>query len=325
MALSFYGLCHGGTTPVLGREIPSTMKIKTAAVELRPPPENGIHSVIMSNARKLWMAGFKQERAFHHLLRWRDTYSFRRWIQDKELYDALETAWRSGSNKEIFARVQKGAPKSQRWPAPNPEKRAGLIDPNFHLVTLWERSPWHRGNTAEPQTRFLLERLFSGDPLVCLGWDVETFDTLPLSQWKRPEVMQLVVPSPMSARTGLRQGGTGESAHTLANTGPRRHLVVDFDDRAGSDIHAATAFYLGTLLPLVLVVHTAGKGLHAWFLSHGRTDEELLPFFSLAVECGADSRMWTRSQFARVPDGSRDDGRGGLVQTTFYFNPEACK
>ncbi len=301
------------------------MRIKTKAVDLPAPPENGVHSAIMGNARRLWGAGFPRERALHYLIQWRDQSRFRpgRSVLDTELHEAVDTAWRSGPNKSLFSRAPKTSTKSQRWPAPNPEKRAGLIDPDFHLVTLWENSPWQCGNTTEPRTRFILKHLFPGDPLVCMGWDAESFDTRPLSEWKHPERMQLVVPSSMSARTGPRKNGTGESAHTLANTGLRRCIVVDFDDGYGLDIHAATAWHLGTRLPLAMVVHTGGKGLHAWFKTEGLTDAELFPFFNLAVECGADPRMWTRSQFARMPDGSRDDGGGGTFQTVYYFNPEA--
>ncbi len=304
---------------------PTYVKIKTKAVDLSPPPENGVHSAIMANARRLWLAGFVKERALHYLLQWRNQSMFRpgRVISDKELLEAVDTAWRSGPNKELYSKAHRSFSKAQRWPEPNPAKRAELIDPNFHLVTLWESSPWRRENTDKPQTRFILQHLFPSDSLVCMGWDSEAFDTKPLSEWKRPERMQLVVPSPMSALRGPRQDGSGESAHTLANTGPRRFLVVDFDDKAGLDIHAATAWYLGTRLPLIMVVYTGGKGLHAWFKTEGLCDEELLPFFILAVECGADPRMWTRSQFARMPDGSRDDGGGGIVQTVYYFNPEA--
>jgi hypothetical protein len=39
-----------------------------------------------------------------------------------------------------------------------------------------------------------------------------------------------------------------------------------------------------------------------------------------AVTLGADPAMWTRSQFARMPDGLRDNGKR---QAAFYFNPNA--
>ena len=296
---------------------------KKAVVSLSAPPEQGIHSAIMRNARKLWLAGFIQESAECALLQWREDHAFRRPVPPSEILNAINTAYRTPF-KKLLGKASKGFSKSPQWPAPNPDKRSRLIDPQFCQYALWELSPWQRGNTSALKTQFILERLFPGNPLVCMGWDVEVFDTLPLSEWRHPERMQLVVPSPMSARKGQLKDGSGESAHTLANTGPRRFLVVDFDDYDGRDIHAAAAWYLGTLLPLVLVTWTGGKGLHAWFFVAGKSDPELRAFFSLACELGADQRLWTRCQFARVPDGSRDDGGRGTTQHVIYFNPEAC-
>jgi hypothetical protein len=276
----------------------------------------------MSLARKCEQAGFTLESALCALEKWRNPYTFRRPVLAKEIFDAISTAYRT-SSRGLFAKVHMNVPRPPTWPAPNPEKRARLIDTGFHLVTLWENSPYQHSSSGAPLTELILEHLFPSNSLVCMGRNTREFDTRPLSEWRNPERLQFVVPSPMSARTGRKKDGSGESAHTLANTGPRRFLVVDYDDRAGLDVHAATAWHLGTHLPLVMVLSTGGKGLHAWFKTEGLSDAELLTFFTLAVECGADPRMWTRSQFARMPDGSRDDGGGGTIQTVFYFNREA--
>jgi len=293
---------------------------KKAVATLPPPPENGIHSAVMSNARRLWRAGFTQDSAARALQQWRDDYAFRRPVTNKELFQAISTAYQTPS-QGLFAKAHLNLSNSPKWPVPNPEKRANLIDNGFHLVTLWENSPYQHSSTAAPLTELIFEHLFPDNPLVCLGWNARKFATRPLREWRNPERLQFVVPSPMSLLSGLKKDGSGESAHTLANTGPRRFLVVDFDDRAGLDVHAGAAWYLGTLLPLTLVVWTGGKGLHAWFYVAGKSDEELRPFFSLACEFGGDSRLWLRSQFARVPDGIRDNGE---TQTAFYFNPEVC-
>ena len=262
---------------------------KKAVATLPPPPENGIHSAVMSNARRLWRAGFTQDSAARALQQWRDDYAFRRPVTNKELFQAISTAYQTPS-QGLFAKAHLNLSNSPKWPAPNPEKRAKLIDNGFHLVTLWENSPYQHSSTAAPLTELIFEHLFPDNPLVCLGWNARKFDTRPLREWRNPEQLQFVVPSPMSLLSGLKKDGSGESAHTLANTGPRRFLVVDFDDRAGLDVHAGAAWHLGTLLPLALVVWTGGKGLHAWFYVAGKSDEELRPFFSLACEFGGDSR-----------------------------------
>jgi len=207
------------------------------------------------------------------------------------------------------------------WPKANPEKRAGLIDPKFGLYDLWESSPI-RFDDDKPHTLKILKALFLGDPLLCCGWSMKRFDTRRLSEWEHPERMQFITPSPMSAKYGTRKSDGGQSAHTLSNTGARRFMVVDYDDHAGGDIHASTSMYLAQRYPLALVLHSGGKSLHAWYYVQGIPDAELRPFVSHACELGGDPALWTRSQFARMPDGTRDSGR---KQTVYYFNPEATK
>jgi hypothetical protein len=75
----------------------------------------------------------------------------------------------------------------------------------------------------------IIDRLFPDNPLLCCGKSQSEFDTKPREAW-RGEMAQLqfIVPSPMSAVTGLTKEGK-ESKHALSNTGPRRFLVVECD------------------------------------------------------------------------------------------------
>jgi hypothetical protein len=107
-----------------------------------------------------------------------------------------------------------------------------------------------------------------------------------------------------------------ESAHALSNTGPRRFLICEFDTGA-PDEHAAILMHLGAFAPLVCVVHSGGKSLHGWLYVEGHPDEKVNRFFRYAVSLGADRATWTRSQFVRMPDGTRQNG---WRQTVFYLN-----
>ena len=123
----------------------------------------------------------------------------------------------------------------------------------------------------------------------------------------------------MTAKTGLTLEGK-ESAHCLANTGPRRFLVIEFD-QGTPDEQAALLDYLSHRGPLVLVVHSGNKSLHGWFYCVGTSDEVLHRFMILARRLGADLATWrNRSQFVRMPDGRR--APKGERQSIFYFNPE---
>jgi hypothetical protein len=124
----------------------------------------------------------------------------------------------------------------------------------------------------------------------------------------------------MTTRRGLTQSGR-ESARSLANTGARRFLVVEFD-HGSADEHAAILLHLATEFPLVVAVHSGNKSLHGWFYCAGQPDEAVRPFMRRAVTLGADPATWTRCQFVRLPEGCRDNGR---PQTVYFFNPGALQ
>ncbi len=122
----------------------------------------------------------------------------------------------------------------------------------------------------------------------------------------------------MTAQTGLTQDGH-ESEHTLANTGPRRFLIVE-QDAGTADEQSAVLLHLAQRAPLVMAVHSGGKSIHGWFLAEGQPEKDLRAFMHNARVLGADHSTWTRSQFVRMPDGTRDNGRR---QAVYFFNPAA--
>ena len=79
------------------------------------------------------------------------------------------------------------------------------------------------------RTEEIIDMLFPGNPWLCVGKANDAFFT------ERRETLRgslhrysLIVPSPMFAQKGLTQRGYS-SFHSLANTGPRRFIVVEFD------------------------------------------------------------------------------------------------
>jgi hypothetical protein len=202
------------------------------------------------------------------------------------------------------------------WPAANHEQREAVIATGFGLVDLWEISPVRFADNGS-HTEELIDRLFPGNPLLCVGQSKCDFATRSREEWrKKLSAMPLVVPNEMSARTGHTQDGK-ESEHTLENTGARRFLVVE-QDNGTIDEQAAVLLHLAERAPLVVAVHSGGKFIHGWFLAAGQPEETLRRFMRYAVTLGADRATWTRSQFVRMPDGTRDNGKR---QTVYFFNP----
>lgn len=207
-----------------------------------------------------------------------------------------------------------------KWPRLNGQRREDILSSGQGLSDLWESSFASLEENSQ-HTELVIDRLFPGNPLLCCGKSSREFDTKPREQWRgQLPRLQFIVPSPMSAPTGMTQDGR-RSRHTLANTGPRRFLVCEFD-RGTTDDHAALLLHLATLAPLVCAVHSAGKSLHGWFLVRGLPEARVERFFRYAVSLGADPATWTRSQFVRMPDGTRDNGKR---QTVFFLNLNLLK
>jgi hypothetical protein len=234
-------------------------------------------------------------------------------LQPGEIERAVERsracAWTPGKAVAV--------PKQPKWPFVNQEQREAIIRGNGKLVDLWEASP-HQFEDSDSHTEWLIDQIFPDNPLLCVGKSNSQFCTRHREQLRgKLSALALIVPSPMTARTGFTQEGK-ESEHSLNNTGSRRFLIVEQD--AGTvDKQAAVLLHLAKEAPLALAVHSGSKSLHGWFYCAGQPEEKTRRFMRMAVGIGADPATWTRSQFVRMPDGTRDNGKR---QTVHFFNPE---
>jgi hypothetical protein len=227
----------------------------------------------------------------------------------------------------------------ERCLAPNFELIEAVAHTGNGLVDLWEASPV-RLNSNEPNTDKVIDLVFPGNPLICCGWTRHRFDTRARIHWYKLQDLQFIVPSPMTTPQGLTQQHK-LSAHALSNTGSRRFLIVEFDfDPSNSteearlleslasegrdvrDLCAGLLLHLAEKAPLALAVHSGGKSLHGWFYCADVPEQTVWRTFQYAVSIGADRANWTRSQFARMPDGLRENSRR---QTVYFFNPEVVQ
>jgi hypothetical protein len=226
-----------------------------------------------------------------------------------------------------------------RWLDPNFELIEAVAHTGNSLVDLWETSPI-RLDSNKPNTDEIIDILFPGNPLLCCGWNRHRFETRPRNRWHKLHGLQFIVPNPMTATLGLTKARK-LSAHALTNTGARRFLIVEFDFDASNsteqarllgrlatesrdvrDLCAALLLHLAERAPLALAVYSGGKSLHGWFYCPGVEEHKTLRFFRYAVALGADRANWNTSQFARMPDGLRDNGKR---QTVYFFNPLVVK
>ena len=285
---------------------------------LASPPQHGhgVHNYLFSVARNLH-PHFRDKAELAGILT-TAVAGCGRIVSQREIEAAITSsaacAWQPKCNTVAVA------PQQPSWPKPNQEQIQAIVSDGGGLADLWEASAIRaEGNAAH--TEWVIDRLFPDNPLLCCGLSQFDFDTKPRADWHGQLAgLQFIVPSPMSALTGMTKAGRS-SKHTLANTGPRRFLICEFDQGV-ADAHAALLLHLGRFAPLVCVVHSAGKSLHGWFLVADQPAAKVEKFFRYAVSLGADRATWTRSQFVRMPDGTRDNGRR---QTIFFLNFNSLK
>ena len=246
-------------------------------------------------------------------------------VEDAESYceERASRALQINEVQNAYSSIKKtGILKRQRWSKPNQQyvdfikrtARGGLYQSILNRLTL---------TRAEEIDCFgALKLLFpddieSGDwSLICCGASQSDFRTAPLAFFKdKCEDLQFIVPSTMSSIWGETQGGD-RSQHTLANTGPRKYLVVEFDKGEHAD-HAAFLHNLHRIIPITMVVHSGNKSLHGWFHVEGMSETKQISFFDEATQLGADTATWNRSLFVRMPDGKRANGKR---QSILYFN-----
>jgi len=183
--------------------------------------------------------------------------------------------------------------------------------------------------------RDLLVRLFGSDALVCCGWEINRIQTRPLQEWPEElSELQFVVANPMSALTGRALDGEC-SYRCLENTGPRRHIVIEFDFKPGfpgweelhfmlgcsnktlGDLNSALLLHLQRFLPLRMVISSGNRSLHGWFSVEGTSEEDQARFMNYAASLGADPMVFTPCQLVRMPGGTRSNG---TIQNILYFN-----
>jgi hypothetical protein len=266
-----------------------------------------------------------------------------RHVPRSEIRDAIKNsancAWTPTEQKPEGS-FTKPEPKN---PEPDYAAIYRIVMRGIELYDLWERSEIRFGDAdGPPQTEWIIDCIFLGDPLLCVGKSQSQFSTRRRNTWRgHLSRFPLIVPNPMTKVVGKTKDGR-PSEHTLEATGPLTWLVCEFDfskfARDGTpptpwkplleswenngitvaDACSALLWKLGTLAPLALVVSSGGKSLHGWFKVAGATANQLREFSRTAMQLGAcSSTLNNPSQFVRIPDGLRENGKR---QLTWYFN-----
>ena len=298
-----------------------------------PPVEGGgVHAWLFRVSCLMWRRGCNAAEIAEYLNRTSPR------VLEREIGDAIRNAAKavginnSGADGDYGLHEHEG-PREKKMPS-------AAVD-EARIEQLARRTPdaFDRLRTASPDelhlsSSALIDLLSPGNPLVCMAGaeGPATARTAPREAWRGQEDLHpLIVPNPMTAPTRLNQSGR-PSARCLANTGPRRYLVIESDYRKvdlGSpdllttlNLQASVFLHLAENFRKPALVCFSGRGsLHAWFPvlpddidGPGGT---LFEFHKYAVSLGCDPATWLRCQLVRTPGAYR--GGGGL-QIVLYFD-----
>ena len=277
---------------------------KTVALLQAPPEPGETHDWlprVAGGLRRLLDA----ETCFRFLRHCCDKHVHHRPVPDREIRAAVDFAY---GNKNVPGF------KAYAWPEPDPALIARTIDGT--------PARFDAGTHTRLEAAQVLPALFHPSELVCAGPDSETAIVRPLEESVTDaHLQQFIVVNPMRGRQSVNREGD-PSVRCQANVLPRRHLVAEFDDLTLSKTQQARLISkLAEFLPLVMVVNSGGKSLHAWFRVENFSIRDQARFFAVACLLGADKTRWDPSGWLRMPGGLRRvDGVPAIRQNILFFH-----
>jgi hypothetical protein len=296
------------TTATEPREISPFMEANPC-----PAPGSGVNQWIYEACLSLRGVGWADDEAIGRFVSERATRQ-----EPREIERAVRRSAQRANGTASSYTAQGAAPGKLPKATINHEQVEAIAAGFGGLDQLCSASP---APVAKWTPEGIIDGLFPGNPWLCVGQSKSVFKTRRRDALRGLEgAFQLIVPSPMSRQFGTTQEGK-KSEHALDNTGPRRFLVIEFDDLPSVDKQASVLLHLGKRAPLVMVLHSGGKSLHGWFYCHGQDEAALQSFHGYALTLGADPVTWTKSQFVRMPGSIRDNGK---KQEVLFLNPAAC-
>lgn len=273
-----------------------------------PPAGGGFHGWIFRAAKALSRCG-RDEYDIRAILETAATGCGRR-VPPREIEDAVKNGILSADRRQPSA-------AAKPWPEIDHAARDHILHSGAGLANLIAESPVKPEDTHDAE--WFIDALFPAESLICAAETNDKARTRRRDEWRgQLGTLQYIVPSPMTAETGINLQGA-ESTRCLGNTGPRRFLIIE-SDHGTADQQAAVLLHLAATAPLALALHSGGKSIHGWFYAAGQPEPVLRRFMERAVRLGADYHTFTRCQLVRMPEGR--NLKTGRRQRVLYYAPE---
>jgi hypothetical protein len=219
--------------------------------------------------------------------------------------------------------------RSSKWPIASAPKMEAIFA-SFGDVTI---SSWEQISDPGKGQEEILRWAFLPGEFVCTGNKITKPDGAKYYELKTSSLegairmapsRQHIVPNPFHSRTGKTKTGKS-TCKSDGQVKSRRFLVIEFDFRSfewtcnftreeSLDHQGRLHWHLANEYPLCLLVYSGSESVHGWYAT-------LRPrqLMRAAAELGCDNRLWSVSQFTRMPWGLHANG---TRQRVIFFKPE---
>lgn len=230
-----------------------------------PAPGTGCHAALLSAANLGVMAGLDLEKIFADIRQ--SIPTGKRRISDREIHDAIQKAKADHDGGTYTPR-----------PRPKPIINNGLTTRSMIIehstisddVDLWESSPIRLWDEPNQDAALLLGTLYRPDDLIWIG---ERYAEGTPGQTIRPadewisyfrhgrQTSPHIIINPLNNIPTTTKGGDKLTLRGDGNIASYRYSVIEFDDLSRE---AQIRFWSAVKLPIVALIDTGGKSIHAW-------------------------------------------------------------
>jgi len=198
---------------------------------------------------------------------------------------------------------------------------------DFGEAGLWEASPVRIDWSPERDASEVLQRLYGPEDRLFVGsrYDARAGCVLPVSAWlarfqQGEAVPEHIIPNPLTGEQG--QTKDGKPSYRADGCVARfRFAVVEFDSMPREQ---QIRFWAGVKLPIVALVDSGGKSIHAWVRIDAdgadqweqRVEGRL---FDILTAVGADGACKNEARLSRMPGHLRKEK--DRWQRLLYLNP----
>jgi len=301
-------------------------------LEQLPPPGQGCHPFLLS----LGNTGARErlpKELVHQAIRDKlDGLKGSRVVYDKEISNALEKAYAEKLERVVFTPTIPPPFEGEKARSHIINKAAGVTE-----ADIWESSPIRLNNEPESDASLILYTLWEPDEQLFIGerysQGVPGETILPCRKWWTIGGLQLphIILNPLTGKPAPKRGN-GVNDMTFRGTNNIacfKYAVAEFDSLS---IEEQLAFWVGSKIPLVALIHSGNKSLHAWIPVsgvHTLSDwDELVRnnlYKKLLIPLGVDSACQNPDRLTRLPGYFRKDKAKVYEfpwQRLLWLNPE---